>query len=377
MKKKDQEKVLPAKNQKILPESLSSALQENQSSLITIGALLLVLFGITTYSVQDRNQRTSESWNTFADVIGNIRPDVDAIYLTTRVKDLNPNVQKALEEKVGGLDAIGLEKQVKENFQVESFRDLPLLFIPKPMANDAVSDTSLQKLEQNFTSAKNTSAQVWLGYYIGNIYHRKGGTENLKQAEKYLSLVSKGNIRHPLSEPIMRDLELISKEMEVYTQNPQLQSKTEVVREGAEKLSITTSKGKISVDIFPKENQAAVESFRELVLQGFFNGLNFYQVNPERISSGCTMGTGKGGTTFSTEIQSKDIVPQRGFLALEKMDPNGGFGSRFFILKKFSDVSSTNELVLIGEVTEGMDIVDKLTQLDVLLDVSVAATTQP
>ncbi len=57
-----------------------------------------------------------------------------------------------------------------------------------------------------------------------------------------------------------------------------------------------TSKGAITIDLFPKDAPKTVNNFVFLVRDGFYNGLKFHRVIPNfMVQGGCPLGTGTGG----------------------------------------------------------------------------------
>lgn len=119
---------------------------------------------------------------------------------------------------------------------------------------------------------------------------------------------------------------------------PVLQSaQLEMPVEGEEIAVITTSMGEIKVKFFSKEAPKAVENFKSLAKEGYYNGIIFHRViNDFMIQGGDPTGTGTGGESiwkndFEDEF-SKDLHNYRGALSMANAGPNTN-GSQFFIVQ--------------------------------------------
>jgi cyclophilin family peptidyl-prolyl cis-trans isomerase len=124
--------------------------------------------------------------------------------------------------------------------------------------------------------------------------------------------------------------------------------------------TINTSEGAIAFELFDEDAPKTVENFRKLAADGFYDGLTFHRVIPDfMIQGGCPQGTGTGGPgyTFEDEINPHKIV--RGALAMANAGPNTN-GSQFFIVTAESCPWLDGKHTVFGQVSEGMDVVDKL-----------------
>jgi peptidyl-prolyl cis-trans isomerase B (cyclophilin B) len=124
--------------------------------------------------------------------------------------------------------------------------------------------------------------------------------------------------------------------------------------------TINTSEGAIAFELFDSDAPKTVENFRKLASEGFYDGLTFHRVIKDfMIQGGCPQGTGTGGPgyKFEDEINSHKIV--RGALAMANAGPNTN-GSQFFIVTTAAAPWLDGKHTVFGQVTEGMDVVDKL-----------------
>jgi cyclophilin family peptidyl-prolyl cis-trans isomerase len=128
-------------------------------------------------------------------------------------------------------------------------------------------------------------------------------------------------------------------------------------------MTMTTNHGEIQLELFDEDAPETVGNFRRLAEDGFYDGLIFHRVIPDfMIQGGCPQGTGTGGPgyTFKDEINEHKIV--RGALAMANAGPNTN-GSQFFIVTTQSAPWLDGKHTVFGEVTDGMDIVDTISEL--------------
>jgi cyclophilin family peptidyl-prolyl cis-trans isomerase len=121
-----------------------------------------------------------------------------------------------------------------------------------------------------------------------------------------------------------------------------------------------TSEGDIVLELFDEDAPKTVGNFKQLVGQGFYDGLIFHRVIPDfMIQGGCPEGTGTGGPgyTFEDEINQHKVV--RGALAMANAGPNTN-GSQFFIVTTDEAPWLDGKHTVFGEVREGMDVVNKI-----------------
>src|SRR5271163_3415103 len=124
--------------------------------------------------------------------------------------------------------------------------------------------------------------------------------------------------------------------------------------------TMNTSQGTIVLELFDADAPKTVENFRKLAGEGFYDGLSFHRVIPDfMIQGGCPLGTGTGGPgyTFEDEFNRNKVV--RGALAMANAGPNTN-GSQFFIVTTDAAPWLDGKHTVFGQVTDGMDVVDKL-----------------
>jgi cyclophilin family peptidyl-prolyl cis-trans isomerase len=128
--------------------------------------------------------------------------------------------------------------------------------------------------------------------------------------------------------------------------------------------TITTSCGDIAVELFSQEAPRTANNFAFLAGQGFYDATIVHRVVPGFVvQMGDPTGTGTGGPgyRFADELSSaRNRGYGRGILAMANAGPDTN-GSQFFIC--LADVGLPPQYSVFGEVTDGMDVVDKIAQI--------------
>ncbi len=133
---------------------------------------------------------------------------------------------------------------------------------------------------------------------------------------------------------------------------------------------LKTNLGDITVRLFSDIAPKHSESFVKLAKDGYYDGTAFHRVIPGFMIQGgdpntklpdrAMHGTGGPGYKIPAEFSSKPHT--RGILsAARSSDPNSA-GSQFFIMVAPAP-HLDNQYSVFGEVTDGMDVVDKIVSL--------------
>lgn len=128
--------------------------------------------------------------------------------------------------------------------------------------------------------------------------------------------------------------------------------------------------GKIDIELYPQVAPNTVNNFISLIQKNYYDGLNFHRVIPGfMIQGGDPLGDGSGGPGYGIkgEFKSNDIenniVHARGILSMARAGDPDSAGSQFFIMTKDSP-HLDGEYAAFGKVIEGMDIVDKIVEVE-------------
>lgn len=146
-----------------------------------------------------------------------------------------------------------------------------------------------------------------------------------------------------------------------------------VITPDLKKAIIETDKGKIVIALFAKDAPITVQNIEKLIKAGFYNGLTFHRVIQNFVAQGGDPkgdGTGGPGYTIPDELTGNPNRHIRGAVSMAHHGPNTG-GSQFFIVSQPQPHLDGVHTVF-AQVTEGMDIVDKLTQGDKMTKVYMA-----
>ncbi len=127
--------------------------------------------------------------------------------------------------------------------------------------------------------------------------------------------------------------------------------------------TMSTNHGDITIELFDEDAPKTVENFKKLAADGFYDGLIFHRIIKDfMIQGGCPLGTGTGGPGYTFEDEINDHKAVRGSLAMANAGPNTN-GSQFFIVTLEATPWLDGKHTVFGQVTDGMDVVDKLEGL--------------
>ena len=126
---------------------------------------------------------------------------------------------------------------------------------------------------------------------------------------------------------------------------------------------MTTSEGKIDLELFDDDAPKTVENFTKLAGEGFYDGLIFHRVIPDfMIQAGCPWGDGTGGPGYSFEDEFNGHPVARGYLAMANSGPNTN-GSQFFIVTTPAAPWLDGKHTVFGKVTSGQDVADRISEV--------------
>jgi peptidyl-prolyl cis-trans isomerase B (cyclophilin B) len=133
-------------------------------------------------------------------------------------------------------------------------------------------------------------------------------------------------------------------------------------------VTIKTPKGDVGIVLYPDQATQAVNSFVYLADDGYYNGTPFMELtkNPDgsafTVQAGDPTRTGLGSPGYSVKKESTNRPFVKGAVGMggSSQDSNGG---QFFI--SLGDYPALNgKYTIIGQVVSGMDVLDKLSLLD-------------
>jgi peptidyl-prolyl cis-trans isomerase B (cyclophilin B) len=133
---------------------------------------------------------------------------------------------------------------------------------------------------------------------------------------------------------------------------------------------IQTRLGAIHLRFFPDAAPNHVDNFISLARDGFYNGTIFHRVIPGFVIQGGDPNSkspdrsmhGSGGPGYRVKAEFSTLLHKRGILSMARSSHPDSAGSQFFIC--LADAPSLDgKYTVFGEVTKGMDVVDKIAAL--------------
>lgn len=138
------------------------------------------------------------------------------------------------------------------------------------------------------------------------------------------------------------------------------------------RVTLTTSKGTIDLELYPEYAPKTVNNFVFLAREGFYDGVTFHRVIADfMIQGGDPTGTGRGGPgyRFEDEFRGNPLKHDAKVVSMANAGPNTN-GSQFFITHAPQPHLNGKHTVF-GKVTEGADVVDAIAQGDRITGVRV------
>ena len=132
--------------------------------------------------------------------------------------------------------------------------------------------------------------------------------------------------------------------------------------------TVRTNCGTFTIALDARRAPKTGGSFVTLARKGFYDGLGFHRiVSGFVIQGGDPKGDGSGGPGYSVvEPPPKSLAYTRGVVAMAKteLEKPGTSGSQFFVVTG-EDAQLPPEYALVGKVTQGQDVVDRIGAVEV------------
>jgi cyclophilin family peptidyl-prolyl cis-trans isomerase/HEAT repeat protein len=133
---------------------------------------------------------------------------------------------------------------------------------------------------------------------------------------------------------------------------------------------IETAKGTIEIELTVLDAPQTSQNFMALARKGFFNGLQIHRVVPNFVvQDGDPRGDGSGGPGYTIRDELNDRPYLRGTVGMA-LDWRDTGGSQFFITHSPQPHLDAKYTVF-GRVVNGMEVVDRLQQLDTIQRVRI------
>ncbi|KQT57050.1 peptidylprolyl isomerase [Methylobacterium sp. Leaf456] len=130
---------------------------------------------------------------------------------------------------------------------------------------------------------------------------------------------------------------------------------------GENTVNLETKDGKITIELRPEIAPKHVKQLKTLISQGFYDGLKFHRViDGFMAQTGDPKGNGTGGSSLPNIPAEFSSAPfKRGTVGMARSGEPNSANSQFFICLGDADFLNNNYTV-VGVVTSGMDVVDKI-----------------
>ncbi|HEY8215528.1 MAG TPA: peptidylprolyl isomerase [Acidimicrobiia bacterium] len=137
------------------------------------------------------------------------------------------------------------------------------------------------------------------------------------------------------------------------------------------RVTVTTSRGPIVMDLDPDLAPNTVNNFVGLARQGYYDGLTFHRVVPEFvIQGGCPEGSGRGGPGYKFADEPVHGEYTLGAVAMANAGPDTN-GSQFFVCIDDCTRKLSKDYNLFGYVVDGIDVAQVTAVGDVMESVVV------
>ena len=137
------------------------------------------------------------------------------------------------------------------------------------------------------------------------------------------------------------------------------------------RVTITTDRGTMVMDLDPKLAPNSVNHFVALARQGFYDGLTFHRVVPDFvIQGGDPEGSGRGGPGYRWDDEPVKGEYTLGAVAMANAGPNTN-GSQFFVCIDDCTRKLGKAYNLFGYVVDGIDVAQTTQVGDVMRTVTV------
>jgi len=127
--------------------------------------------------------------------------------------------------------------------------------------------------------------------------------------------------------------------------------------------TVSTNCGDFEITLDSRQAPKTGGSFKSLADKGFYDGTTFHRIVAGFvIQGGDPKGDGTGGPGYSVvEAPPRDLVYGKGVVAMAKTgaEAAGTSGSQFFVVTA-EDAQLPPDYALLGKVTAGQDVVDKI-----------------
>lgn len=138
---------------------------------------------------------------------------------------------------------------------------------------------------------------------------------------------------------------------------------------------VVEGRGEFVIELNLEKAPKTAGNFIKLAEQGFYNGLTFHRVVPDFVvQGGDPNGNGTGGPGYTIPFEETGLKHEDGAvaMALNPGDKNSA-GSQFYICLG-PQHQLDGDYAVFGKVIQGMDVVRKIQQYDIMREVTISYT---
>ena len=130
--------------------------------------------------------------------------------------------------------------------------------------------------------------------------------------------------------------------------------------------------GVVTIELLPEVAPKTVESFKNLVSKGFYDGLTFHRVIPGFMAQGGDPeGTGMGNAGFKLKAEFNATKHVRGTVAMARAQDPDSASCQFYICFE-PQPHLDGQYTVFGQVTSGMELIDGVKNGTVMKKLSLA-----
>jgi peptidylprolyl isomerase len=136
-------------------------------------------------------------------------------------------------------------------------------------------------------------------------------------------------------------------------------------QDASNNLYLDLKDGRVTIQLMPDIAPQHVERIKMLTKEGFYDGLTFHRViDGFMAQTGDPEGTGRGGSKYpDLPAEFSKYNYKRGTVGMARTNDPNSANSQFFICFTDNGCSFlTGQYTVWGQVTEGMDLVDKIAK---------------
>ena len=319
---------------------------------------------------------------TFAEIVKRIRDDeyrINQLYINIPLG--NPVKQKEFENAILALQSEVVElNRLLEPAAIEAFRSDPT---SSRAAANKVFEVLASKLSprgrnSNYNPAEGLRLVDTILEIKGGNIGVEPGVRPLVEDQPFMNVIYQGYVASYGSQNFDRAEEFITR-LENMLENmeekldPKLREtfdatvedwkKEELIRaeearvDNLPRVKLETSDGDVLIELFENEAPNTVANFIKLTQEGYYDGLEFFQVVPSLYArSGCTANDGTTHPGYRIRNEFENIRSHFAGTVVMQNDGENTAGSQFMILHR-PDPNLKEKVVSFGRVIEGLDIV--------------------